>query len=383
MTYFFDFSIIPAKSIAEDKINYLTKYHLVKRHTIIEINRFTNFLREGAFVRHGIWSLLYNGTSKESKTTSRSIKTDFLTSKISRNHYTNQWDMNSVEFEKVLDLELQNSLDDREKIIIDWNSIEKTPFEKAYELGQQAISVGQIKKFVPIARQTGQMRSSLSQSQKVGFLKKLARLHVSLYPYGEWNGSAGFMGASPEVFFDLNQLELTTMALAGTSGKEIDPDQFLKDPKERKEHQFVIDDIAEQLGALGVVTVDDTEVVQFPTLNHLQTKISARLFNQVSADELIKKLHPTPALGIYPRSKYFKEFSQFPNQSERDFFGAPWGFETSARTFLLVAIRKWDWSGKDVQIFAGCGVVQESIFEKEFAEILKKIDSVKRLFFQD
>ncbi len=360
----------------------------MKRHTIIEIKRFTNFLTEGAFVRRqGIWSLLYNGTesnsASDSVAPSCSIKTDFLTSAISRKHYKNQWDMDLVEFKRVLDLMLENTLDDREKIIIDWNSFDKAPFEKAYELGHQAIVSGQLKKFVPIARQTGQLRCQLSQWHKLSLLLKLLQLPDALYPYGEWSGSAGFMGASPEIFFDLNQLELTTMALAGTSGKDVDPEQFLNDPKERNEHQFVVDDLTEQLGGLGAVSVQATGVVQFPRLNHLQTKLSARLFQKISSDELIKKLHPTPALGIYPRTTYFKQFSQFPNQAQRDFFGAPWGFENSSRTFLLVAIRKWDWSGKDVQIFAGCGVVQESIFEKEFAEILKKIDSVKGLFFQD
>ncbi len=360
----------------------------MKRHTIIEINRFTNFLTEGAFVRRqGIWSLLYNGTESDSALDSPvpscSIKTDFLTSAITRKHYKNQWDMDQTEFKRVLDLMLENTLDDREKIIIDWNFVDRAPFEKAYELGHQAITSGQIKKFVPITRQTGFLRCHLSQWQKLSLLIKLAWLPDALYPYGEWHGTEGFMGASPEVFFDLDQLELTTMALAGTSGKDVDPEQFLNDSKERREHQFVVDDLSEQLGDVGKVCVQETGVVQFPMLNHLQTKISVRLFKKISSDELIKKLHPTPALGIYPRTTYFKKFSQFPNQSQRDFFGAPWGFENSSRTFLLVAIRKWDWSGKDVQIFAGCGVVQESILEKEFAEILKKIDSVKRLFFQD
>lgn len=356
----------------------------MKRHTNIGINRFTNFLKQGAFVRRqGFWTLLFDPADEPNADLPSTIKTDFLTSAVLRKYYKNQWDISENDFKTVIDQTLVFYGHHKEKITIEWQDIERSPFDKSFELGQSGIRAGEVKKFVPIALQTGKMGNEISDFQKLIMLRKLAQLPPALYPYGEWAAAKGFMGASPEVFLELNDLDLNTTALAGTSSKDIDPKVFFNDAKERKEHQFVIDDIKEQLAAIGHVTIGPTEVVEFPWLNHLKTPISARLFKTIDIETLIKKLHPTAALGVFPRHRYFKKFSQFPLQQQRDFFGAPWGIESNKRLFAIVAIRKWDWSAKDVKIYAGCGVVQESVIEKEFAEIIKKIDSVKRLFFQE
>jgi isochorismate synthase EntC len=350
----------------------------------IEINRFTNFLKQGAFVRkQGHWILLSDPSETPSDSLTRTVKTDFITSVTTRKHYKNQWDMTSGEFERLINLMSEHKVSKREKIIIDWSPVDGRLFTESFEKAQSAFRAGSVEKVVPILVQRGQLKNVPSLGQKLECLRLLARLPERLYPYGEWNENEGFMGATPEILFSVHDHELTTMALAGTAGKEMPLTVFLSDPKERKEHQIVVDDIKAVLSAVADVSEGTTRVIELPSLNHLQTMITARLHTTMSTDQLIQLLHPTPALGIFPRNQYFKVFSQYPCQSERGFFGAPWGVEFSNESLMLVAIRKWDWSGKDVQIFAGCGVVPESVQEKEFAEILKKIDSVKRIFFQE
>ncbi len=356
----------------------------MKRQSSIEINRFTNFLKQGAFVRkHGKWTLLSEPVLDVDTGAIATIRTDYLSSRIFRKTYKNQWDMSQDEFKSVLESAVLSAHTHREKIIINWQPVDKALFSRSFELAQDAFKAGEVKKVVPIALQEGTLQSALSDDQKLHLLEKLMKTPEHLFAYGEWTQSQGFMGATPEILFEKVGSELQTMALAGTSGKDVPSTQFLNDPKERKEHQFVIDDIVHVLTSLGSVHVAETKVVEFPALNHLQTNIHVKLNQALSNDDLIRKLHPTPALGIYPRNAYFRKFSQYPLQAERDFFGAPWGIETKDFALLLVAIRKWDWNDQKVKVFAGCGVVQESVLEKEFAEILKKIDSVKRIFFQD
>lgn len=236
--------------------------------------------------------------------------------------------MNQDEFKRVLQNALLSAHAHREKIIIDWQPVDKAMFSRSFELAQDAFKAGEVKKVVPIALQEGTLRSALSDDQKLHLLEKLMKTPEHLYAYGEWTQNQGFMGATPEVLFEKNGAEVKTMALAGTSGKDVSPNQFLNDPKERKEHQFVIDDIVDVLKPLGAVQVAETRVAEFPALNHLQTNITLRLNQALSNDDLIRKLHPTPALGIYPRNTYFEKFRQYPLQAERDFFGAPWGIET-------------------------------------------------------
>jgi menaquinone-specific isochorismate synthase len=291
--------------------------------------------------------------------------------------------MSSAVFMRFLDLAQAELAYKREKIIINWQNVDKGSFVESFDKAQAAFRAGEVKKVVPFSVQRGRLSQTLTLVQKISLLKNLAATPEKLYAYGEWSADAGFMGATPEILFEKRGQKIQTMALAGTSGKDVNPIDFLSDAKERKEHQFVIDDIVEVLAPLGDVHIETTEVVEFPALNHLETRLSVELIQTISTDELIRKMHPTPALGIYPRNTYFEKFRQYPLQHERGFFGAPWGIETKESALLLVAIRKWDWNDCDVQIFAGCGVVQESVLEKEFAEILKKIDSVKRIFFQD
>lgn len=356
----------------------------MKRQSSIEIKRFTNFLRAGAFVRRqGVWTLLSEPIENANLAAISTIRVDYLTSEILRIYYKNQWDMGSAEFYRILEMVARQLQEDREKIIIDWQDVDKLSFTESFERAQAAFKAGEVKKVVPIAVQKGRLKSTLSVSQKLSLLRNLAATPVHLYAYGEWADDAGFMGATPEVLFEKTQLRIETMALAGTSGKDVKVADFFNDPKERKEHQYVVDDITETLRSIGAVHVGDTNVVEFPALNHLQTPISAELKIVMTTDALIRKMHPTPALGIYPRNDYFNTFRQYPLQNERGFFGAPWGIESNETAFLLVAIRKWDWNQRNIHIFAGCGVVQESRLEKEFAEILKKIDSVKKIFFQD
>ncbi len=356
----------------------------MKRQSSIEIIRFTNFLKNGAFVRkQGIWTLVSDPVVDANLGAIGTITTDYLSKQVSRKYYKNQWDMSSAEFIRVLDLAQAELACDREKIIINWQPVDKVSFVESFEKAQAAFRAGEVKKVVPFSVQRGRLQQTLTLAQKISLLKNLAATPEKLYAYGEWSVDKGFMGATPEILFEKKGRKLQTMALAGTSSKDVNPIDFLNDPKERKEHQFVVDDIVEVLGPLGNVHVEMTAVVEFPALNHLETRLNVDLKHTISTDELIRKMHPTPALGIYPRNAYFEKFRQYPLQSERGFFGAPWGMETNESALLLVAIRNWDWSKRDVQIFAGCGVVQESVLEKEFAEILKKIDSVKRIFFQD
>lgn len=350
----------------------------------IELKRFTNFLKQGACVRrNGDWSLFAEVTETTTPSIKNTINTDFVTGHISRKHYKNQWDMTDLEFRRALDLVINESSISLEKIIISWSTVDSQIFARSFELAQDAFRAGRVKKVVPVCVQNGHLLKPLSVAQKALLLKRLSEVPELLFPYGEWTEDNGFMGATPEVLFHKTPNIVSTMALAGTSGKDVKPDVFLNDPKERKEHQFVIDDIVEVLKPLGTATVGKTKVIEFPALNHLQTQIEVKLNSQIATDQLISKLHPTPALGIYPRGDYFKTFVTYPLQSQRGGFGAPWGIESGDESLLLVSIRKWDWKGSDVQIFAGCGVVAESVLEKEFAEILKKIDSVKRIFFQE
>ena len=68
----------------------------------------------------------------------------------------------------------------------------------------------------------------------------------------------------------------------------------------------------------------------------------------------------------------------------RGLFGAPFGYQAANGSSLcLVAIRNVQWSGSAVRIGSGAGILAESIFENELAELESKREQVKNLFRLD
>ena len=95
---------------------------------------------------------------------------------------------------------------------------------------------------------------------------------------------------------------------------------------------------------------------------------------------LAEAIHPSAALGLYPRSKEkFNDWFQFQIQKKRKNFAAPYGFFQKNQIHAVAAIRNFFFSPTGVQIFSGCGITAESILEIELAELQTKRNSVKKM----
>jgi menaquinone-specific isochorismate synthase len=221
------------------------------------------------------------------------------------------------------------------------------------------------------------------------FLSSLLRStqNLPLFVYGVWSSQEGILGASPEILFEVSSQGslIRTAALAGTRLKSelSDPTRLplLSDPKELQEHEFVIRGIEKSMENLGRVEIGKTQELELPTLSHLYTPIQIHLSQTLSFTEVATRLHPTPALGAFPKEEGRKWLASQSEAQSRGRFGAPFGFSfESGESRCVVAIRNLQWSGSHLQLGAGCGVVQASEFQREWQELLGKIKSVKKLF---
>lgn len=146
------------------------------------------------------------------------------------------------------------------------------------------------------------------------------------------------------------------------------------------EHNFVIADIENQLSKYSLKYKSETTVTELPYLYHLKTNFIYHCDQLEDFKNAIHLLHPTAALGVYPREgSGLAEFSRINLQKCRRQFGAPFGFFHHDESFILVAIRNILWSDYKVHLFAGCGVTASSIYEDEWSEILAKQESVKKM----
>lgn len=197
--------------------------------------------------------------------------------------------------------------------------------------------------------------------------------------YGLWDEAGGFLGLTPETLAAWDGKKLSTMALAGTWSNDQSFDHVSDvDMKTREEHEFVVNDIRERLGK---ISVGNTEILTLPTLSHLKTEIAQDCLSQAEFISAVEKLHPTAALGIYPRKpELAHEFSQFNIQQQRGFFGAPFGVIGENFAHVVVGIRGLVWTANRVNLYVGCGVTAQSDQSSEWQELQTKKKAICEAF---
>ena len=194
-----------------------------------------------------------------------------------------------------------------------------------------------------------------------------------IYPYGFWDENGGILGGTPETLFRMQSGVVITEALAGTCPKG---ESFTR-CKEKEEHRWVIEGIQDALSPFGSVEVGNTGVVHLSKLSHLHTPITLRAASSHSFDELVRALHPTPALGAYPKKEGMEWLKSYP--MDRGRYGAPVGYYYQEKGSCYVGIRNVQWTKQMAQIGLGGGVTAESDFQEEWNELLLKLESVRAL----
>src|SRR5699024_1519296 len=88
--------------------------------------------------------------------------------------------------------------------------------------------------------------------------------------------------------------------------------------------------------------------------------------------DLIKTLHPTPALGGVPTNKAL-QFIRAEEPFDRGWYGAPIGWlDGAGNSEFAVAIRSGLIQKDEMSLFAGCGVMADSDPEEEYEETAVK-----------
>lgn len=202
--------------------------------------------------------------------------------------------------------------------------------------------------------------------------------HPNTFIYGCWEEGRGTLGVTPEVLFRLEPGKpISTMACAGTFTKE-DELHWQSNQKLLREHQLVIDGIHAELAPFGTILAGKTEPRKFARLTHLVTPLE--FHGKMAVDALIEKLHPTPALGGFPKEESGKWLRMYAKKLPRAGFGAPFGALLSEDTGVFyVAIRNMQWDEKEITVRAGCGITAMSRFEEEKQEAENKLKAIEEI----
>jgi menaquinone-specific isochorismate synthase len=259
--------------------------------------------------------------------------------------------------------------------VCDWNHLDAVPFSGVFQEVMAAIHGGLFEKTVPVVIETG----VTSEPPAAHLIAATARQPAPLCSYGWVQGADGFAGATPELLIALDDLNLETMALAGTARQD-DREVFAVDEKEIREHEYVAQTLVSKLTDLGPLRRYPRDILDLGSIVHFLTLIRVALDHPQHPEHLIKRLHPTPALGPLPRTAEtlgklleWRQRLGCPPQ-----FGAPFGVAHAGRFDAVVAIRGVWWHDRQLILPAGCGVIEASRLVNEWRELRLKRESVKR-----
>ena len=214
-------------------------------------------------------------------------------------------------------------------------------------------------------------------------LARLRRFDSTATLFGMQSGDSWFLGASPERLVRLGDNRVDVTCLAGSIGMGHDDeerlqlaDQLLGSKKNREEHEIVV---RSTMSALVEVCEDVTRLAGTPrvviarAVQHLETPVSARMSDGGSVLDLVERLHPTPAVGGYPADRARSIISEL-EEIDRGWYAAPFGWtDLDGSGEFVVAIRSALLSGRIASLFAGSGIVADSVPQAEYEETCLKL----------
>ena len=263
-------------------------------------------------------------------------------------------------------------------------STSETVFKTEVRDIQKAIADGDLQKAVAARSLT--VSQSLSADRIWQGFESLHQAYpeafVFLIIHPQWGC---WMGASPETLLHCDRGEAKVMSLAGTLTQSQDG----WTEKEALEQSVTSKYIAEVLAAQGVIHAKETQVgeVQMGHIKHLMSEWhfhlpqAQKLINGDLSSapglvtgvwSMIQQLHPTPAVGGYPKEAALKWLAEY-EDLDRQLYTGFVGLMGQGSAALYVTLRCAQLFQRGYVLYAGCGVNAGSDPEVELQETSAKM----------
>lgn len=212
------------------------------------------------------------------------------------------------------------------------------------------------------------------------YFEKFGNAFAYLYYMPE---TGAWLGASPELLLshDKSSNQVSTMSLAGTRPASVHEQPW--DDKNIKEQQLVTDFIVNTLKSNGLcVNVGEVATLNYGTIEHLCTRISATMPNDLTFLDLANKLSPTPALAGYPREDALAEIAQIERHDRRCYGGYIY-INDAARAEAFVNLRCVSFDNDRWCIYTGGGITADSNPTSEWLETEAKASALLSLITRE
>ena len=248
-------------------------------------------------------------------------------------------------------------------------SEDKSTFIQIVNKTKSAIDSGILKKLV-VARDAriNEAVDSLNMFTNLLILYPNAMVYYWHHPKAET-----WIGATPELLFLTHSERLTTMALAATLPYN-DEEEYHWGDKEKTEQGWVRDTLLKDLKNLFPkveVKCSETFAQRAGNLVHLcnTLTVDSPSFNAL---ELIKKLHPTPAVGGVPLEEGMQFLTKNENLDRGYYAGFLGPVSKELKIDLFVNLRCAQILKEGLLLYVGAGITSDSDPENEWEETQNK-----------
>ncbi|TWT12523.1 isochorismate synthase MenF [Planomicrobium sp. CPCC 101079] len=269
-------------------------------------------------------------------------------------------------------------------IVVERQELKKEQYMDSIEKVTAIIKAKQAEKVVIARTLKLKYKESLSPASA---LYQVSKEQPESFLFGLEAEDQFFFGATPERLVKVENRQALSTCLAGSTprGKTVDRDaelgeDLLRDRKNRSEHQYVV----AMISKVFAEHCRETFVPKTPALmktrdiQHLYTPVKGELKAGATLFDLVRDLHPTPALGGEPKQTALSLIRQYETMN-RGYYAAPIGWvDAQGNGEFAVAIRSALLNEKEAYLYAGGGIVEDSTPESEYSETWVKFRPMLR-----
>ncbi|MBJ96046.1 MAG: anthranilate synthase component I [Rickettsiales bacterium] len=255
---------------------------------------------------------------------------------------------------------------------------DQASFIEAVASATEAIRAGEIFQVVLSRRLTARLSCD-------PFLvyRALRILNPSPYQFFLELGEHTLIGASPEMLVRVEGHQVETMPIAGTRRRGHSPgederlcEELKRDPKERAEHQMLVDLGRNDIGRVArfgtVELTRHAEIERFSHVMHLVSRVRGQLRADQDALDALYACFPAGTVSGAPKVRAMEIIEQLEPSARGVYAGAVGYLDYGGDLDTCIAIRTAVHYDGQIHVQAGAGIVYDSIPEHEFKETENK-----------
>jgi isochorismate synthase len=260
-----------------------------------------------------------------------------------------------------------------------WPDPEPEEYAAAVERATERIRAGELRKVVLARSILVDADRELDPKQ---LLWRLRAVDPDCYAFATPAFGGTLVGATPELLVRRRGREVEATPLAGSAPRFGDGvrdrasgDRLFRSEKDREEHAVVVEDVRRVLASFcdDLRHPHEPELLGTANVWHLATPFRGELHaGSTSVLDLVAALHPTPAVCGTPRESAREALADL-EPIDRGAYAGPVGWvDADGDGEWAIALRCAEITGKTARLFAGAGIVADSVPVAEVDETERK-----------